>query len=225
MDVKEFYQSMIVSDIFKEDSKFGKRSDTSWANIKALVKFINLKCPTIISSIKRTDTFLYRGIDKAYGANLAFLGTSPTNRDPYGLSEAVSDGLNEVMIKQGFKAIRSNSIFCTSDLEFLQSKHSIFGEAYLIFPIDPFDYTWSPIVDDINYDIFKDNHIAKYYIDLFKKTLNLNNLRKFIKDAEYKNTDLDDALKSHCEIMIHGKYLALDANKYGYDLTTAIRNT
>ncbi len=128
------------------------------------------------------------------------------------MESKTSKFLNEALKKAGFKAIRSNSIFCSSSTDNLH----YFGLPYLIFPIDPFNYTWSPYVSDINLDTTSpDSQAAKFLNILMTKGKYLeSDFDIFVERCNYQNTNFVDAIKSGNETMIHGSYLALDGKIY-----------
>lgn len=103
---------------------------------------------------------------------------------------------------------RSNAMFMTSNYGFA----SAYGQVYAVYPVDSFQFLWSPKVKDL-YPILAKIMRQKYKFDIqeFESGYDneqiekiLNDLSNILKDLEYKNTDLDEAINSGNEIMIGG---------------------
>ena len=87
---------------------------------------------------------LYRGIKESMGA---FEGEVRKNRIPKDTSQTGHAILNEFFKKAFGVAARSESLFVTPS----RGIASGYGVAYEIFPLDDFDYIWSPILQDAYY--------------------------------------------------------------------------
>jgi hypothetical protein len=167
------------------------------------------QCSEFLDEMKQAKRFLYRGIssDKPY-----FEANSPPYRNPQGQSIQYQNLLDICLKMNGFGALRSNSICCTSDL-----KHATaFANSYLIFPKNGYEFTWSPIIEDIGgsdklYDILTFLYRKNSESVEFKPS------QLMIKECRFKNRDMTSALKSENEISIHGKYIAI-AYKYKNDV-------
>jgi hypothetical protein len=153
---------------------------------------IKYECSIILSAMEETNTCLYRGVkNKSYWYNLysnktpeIFLGKTRDNRKSLSGSSKFQKAFDTELVKRGFKALRSNSIFCTT--ADVQAIH--YGKLYVILPLNGFKYTWSPRINDL----------ISVVNDPPEKTVEL-----------YQNTDLISAMKSGNEIMIHGEYYAI----------------
>lgn len=143
---------------------------------KAL-NYIDIHCSKIIESFAIVDKYLYRGIK--YTSNPVFLSRSIENRYPKDTSTYLQKFFDNILRYQGFTALRSNSIFCTSD--FIQAVE--YGPQYYIFPMDGFTYTWSenhkdwiPETRDFlfnKYDI--NSKIRSFYFEM-KDFMSYNNI-------------------------------------------------
>lgn len=92
------------------------------------------------------ERVLYRGSGN-YGGY--FRGNTLQNRQPKDSNKYMTKVWDHLLRSLGFTAIRSNSIFCTSDRAHAEG----FGnKLYCIFPINGFKYTYSPFIYDIVID-------------------------------------------------------------------------
>jgi hypothetical protein len=94
--------------------------------------------------------------------------------------------------KFGFKA-RSAAVFVTGD----SSEAHDYGSLYAIFPIGDFKFVWS-----------------KKSSDLFVHLFDLASTIQKLEELNFKSTDLNDAIASGNEIMIHCKeYYAVSVDR------------
>ncbi|WP_407305210.1 hypothetical protein [Acinetobacter sp.] len=135
---------------------------------------------------------LYRGMRSAVGEKAVVFSkkTPRTDRKPRNtdirLHKIMDDWFNE---KFGVKA-RSEAVFCTGD--FIDALS--YGAAYAIFPIGDFKFIWSEYINDL----------------FIAARRNPSTLLDTLKDANYKTTNLPEAIESDHEIMISCKeYYAL----------------
>ncbi len=174
-----------------------------------ILSLIKEHCQTAHQTYLNTHKILTRGIDKNYLTANEFIGRSRENRTPIVMNEIKAKKLNSAFSELGFNARRDNSIFCSSN----KNAYKMFGTAFYIFPIDPFDFTWSPIVKDINIDMPLRSAINDNNYDIFK-LWNEGQYNELIKYCEYSKTDFNEAVLSENEVMIHGKYLGLSYEDY-----------
>ncbi len=106
----------------------------------------------------------------------AFKSTSPTLRRPKDSEKNSSDIFNQMASMLGIEALRSNSIFTTSDSHLAKD----YGELYCIFPFDSCKFSWSETQVDL---------VVDYEIDKFI-TNNLALLQDLFQDEYEKYTDL-----------------------------------
>lgn len=142
---------------------------------------------------------------KQAGKNLVYRGTGNkeifvkkqvrTDRYPLATPDAFHDYIDNKMKEKGFKARRKNSVFVTGDLS--EAKRYGYG-TYVIFPIGDFDFTWSPKIMDLYYEIpatvAGPDKVDDQYASIDQK------IKKYI------NVNLIEAIKSNNEIMIRCDY-------------------
>ena len=130
----------------KEIEKLQKNAKPN-TKLDALVKTIAKECSQAIAEYRKTKLVLLRGMNDAPGV---FVGRSWNNRSPKDSSDEAQKIYDAVLSAKGFKALRSNSIFTTTDL----GQASQYGETYYIFPKNGFAFHWNKhepdlVLDDI----------------------------------------------------------------------------
>jgi hypothetical protein len=139
-DLKQEYQKYIdeLKEKLKQDDRQLKK-DPLETYLKAIVRH----CPTTVSACQRTGKLLYRGTKETAPA---FYGKPFEKRMAKDSNTEYSDAFNYALKQAGAEARRDNSMFCTTNRNFAQG----FGhELYIIFPRDPFHFTWSDKVKDL----------------------------------------------------------------------------
>ena len=114
-----------------------------WKRLYKLVSFIEAHCQEYLQMSKLAGGFLYRGIARNLNRAPIFIGNSSDNRPPRNTAPNIQKIADEYLKIGGFKALRSNSVFCGNI-----DQASEYGDIYIIFPIDGFDFTWSMNHDD-----------------------------------------------------------------------------
>ncbi len=170
--------------------------------ILQLLKDLRTTGSSAIESMKKVDALLYRGVSNEHVCTLPFFtAESPNNRLPLGQTLTSQQKLDEILKLNNFKALRTNSICCIADFEYIRS----FGTPYIIFPHNGFDFTWSRKISDIG----SNNWLRSTLTTSKYKIINYKNAKEFNKFFKFENTDLAGALDSMHEISIHGKYTAI----------------
>jgi len=105
--------------------------------------YIEQNCDEFLKSAIAENKFLYRGQNDA--KSLIFVGYPRDNREPKDSNLDAQKLMDKYLKLKGFKALRSNSIFTSSD--YMQASN--FGKVYAIFPKNGFTFTWSTKHDDI----------------------------------------------------------------------------
>ena len=108
----------------------------------------------------------------------------------------IQEEYDEFATKLGIKALRSNSIFTTTSV----SQAISYGRVYVIFPFNSDDFSWSQTHRDI--------------VLQPSSNLNILDLKAFQQVFKLDQTDLDAALKSGHEILVHGTYIAIRKEIY-----------
>ena len=132
---------------------------------------IEKECSQFVSEMKKAKRLLFRGIDTT--KHDVFYGRPRVDRQPMDTNIEIQRKIDKLLLVAGFKALRSNSIFATSDA----SQAEEYGEPYFIFPKNGYSFTWSSKHSDwvpdlqslgmktvdwtkINYDVIE------YFIDV-----------------------------------------------------------
>ncbi len=193
--------------------------------LTSILLTINSQCSNILSIYKETKKVLYRGFKLT---DPILIGESPINRKPIDMPLKYQTKIDYLLKQSGFKALRNNSIFCTSN--FYTAKYYGLGNPYVIFPLNGFDFTFSKAqdlyqefekmktnymydpesgetveVDDEDYDNDEDDI---YYA--------LEN--NFLGTFEFQKDNLSKALKYENEVYIHGKYIAVKCHGENIDI-------
>jgi hypothetical protein len=149
--------------------------------------FLN-QCSESIIAMKEAKGFLYRGLNA--NADI-FIGRPRENRKAKDTSAPLHREMDKLFSAAGFTALRSNSIFCSGDINTADT----YGDLYIIFPINGFSFTWSPIVDDL-YQYFQNKDITsadELYINQTEMT-HLRNIAAVISKEIHIH---QDALSAH----------------------------
>lgn len=123
-------------------------------NNQEIINEIKQECAGYIQEATKANGWLYRGMSKRtmlVSPDLAFHGSSRTNREPKDSHPAAQKIFDYALDRLGFRALRSNSIFCTGSID----QAMAYGNAYVIFPVDgksAFTYTRDSdiVLDDIS---------------------------------------------------------------------------
>lgn len=166
--------------------------------LQDFVTVVRAQCGEALNAMKSAGRFLYRGLFNS--APEMFHGRPRENRQPLNKHRLQSQLMFDAALsKQGIKANRSNSIFCSGDLSQAYVYADNDKDVYLIFPINGFDFSWSPHVRDL---VSEPNY-------RWNQQTEQEFYDKYIISQEYTNTNFDKALISGYEIMIHGEYYAI----------------
>ena len=105
--------------------------------IKFWKNTIEPNCSEALREFRSIKKVLYRGIRNAPAYE--FIAKSREDRLPLDSSRASQDLFDEILIKLGMSAIRSNSIFSTTNI----SQASNYGRLYVIIPVNGFNFTYT----------------------------------------------------------------------------------
>jgi len=109
--------------------------------VKKMFAILNSECSEFLKVFKETQKFLYRGL-RNYES--VFEGRSREDRSPKDSINEVSERLDQALKNAGFSALRSNSIFTTTDEHFAGTYgHTL----YLIFPKNGFHFLYTNTKD------------------------------------------------------------------------------
>lgn len=164
-----------------------------------LVKTIAKECSQVLPYYRKAKLVLVRGTE----GPTAFVGRSWEKREPKDSSEELQKYYDMILKKAGFKALRSNSIFTTSDM----GQADKYGDVYVIFPKNGFAFHWNKhesdlVLDDryliFNYDLIDDivRDVYNWYEKKTGKELNWNYSDPYeVTDAPEKFIDALKKLK------------------------------
>lgn len=159
-----------------------------------ILKTIEQECSTILELNKKTHKFLLSGMTDR-GA--AFSGVTKQGRKPKDSDPELTEKFDNYLRQLNFLALRSNSIFVTTDLD----QAEMYGDIYLIFPKNnQFHYTYTK-----QKDIVLDNHAEQ----------SLTSMSEFIVNYSPMAQQLDLAMHKGVEILISGAYIALKGAIFG----------
>jgi len=141
-----------------------------------LKDYIEEHCSDIIKLMKVSGIFLYRGVKNQ--STTVFVGQSRQDREPKDTRQDISAYFDKALASHGFKALRGNSIFVTSNL--LQAAG--YGDTYAIFPMNGFDYTYTSMTDLI----IRNGHLIEYPDNLIEDVSEWynKNMGKFDNDKD-----------------------------------------
>lgn len=139
---------------------------------------------------------LFRGIK---GDKPTFFRAKPvTGRNPMDSNKKFQAMYDRILKMAGFKALRSNSIFTSSDYH----KAAEYGEVYVIFPANGSSFSWSRYRDEIildadnqgTWDMFASDKLVKAFNKEIAQYLKANKLnrRYGITPLQIRVYDLDD---------------------------------
>ena len=131
-----------------------------------ICKFIERNCSEFIAQAQASRKFLYRGETRDLGEYS--MGHSRENRRPRDTDIKVQQVVDQLLSRQGFKALRGNSIFTISDIKQAYG----YDLVYVIFPLNGFDYTWSHKFADWEikeYELYGKNPILQQLTPLLKR--------------------------------------------------------
>jgi hypothetical protein len=112
-------------------------SASSKNKLDDMLHTVERDCQLYLTQVKHTQKWLYRGMDTA---KMAFMGRSRDNRRTRDSNSMLQPLFDQQLSDCGMTALRSNSIFATSDLHHATE----FGDIYIIFPIDNrYKYTYT----------------------------------------------------------------------------------
>ena len=178
-----------------------QKFDAIWDNL------IVTNCNEIIEIYSKSNSFLYRGIKGS--KNLIFRGYSRIDRFPSDSYRSLSDLFDIGLKKCGMTALRSNSLFTANSVEL----SSQFGNEYIIFPIDGFEYTYTTSNDLVlnnRYDF-----LTKWANEKLSEDINLiwvfdpkadHTCKNWAYEFINRYYSLDDTVKNINELLTNKNY-------------------
>ena len=130
---KEYKALKAEVDAIKKNAAKSKTGPNK--QLDALVKTMAKECSQILPLYKKTKKILLRG---SQGGQNAYVGRSWQNRKTKDSDHKLQAWFDLYLKSQGFKALRSNSIFTTTDYD----QAVEYGEVYYIYPKNGFAFHW-----------------------------------------------------------------------------------
>ena len=159
--------------------------------VDPLIAIIEKECSQALAVYRAKGSVLYRGASSKTNPPL-FHGRSHANRTVLNSDSLGQEIYDYALTKMGIKALRSNSIFTTSD----EYQASSYGDAmYVIIPKNGFEFSWSLYEPDLVLDdieaLLKENVIETI----------MNNIDKFIENSPKIN---DNAGTWYTKLTLNG---------------------
>lgn len=186
-----------------DDEPDGQISDRPPQNFGILMMHIQQYSSQSIEAYKQTNEFLYRG---KYDFDEISIVDPRKDRKPLSSPSQIQMVIDEKLRAAGFRAIRSNSFFGTSSINFA----SQFGHPLIIFPFNGFKFTWSPDIKDLTIDldlIRLNKSEEKCVVDSLKTMSSAD----FIQKYKFRQDGFEEALRSQNEVYICSKCVLISA--------------
>lgn len=152
---------------------------------------------------------LYRG---RYSRDKITIVSPRPDRRPMSSSKELQDALNVLMREANPTVTRNNSLFVTG----AASQTSSYGEPHNVFPLGPFDYSWSPMLKDAWVDASK--YIPAYYDLRDSNNLDVETILNAFREVgvAFRSNDgsLQEAVSTGNEILISCKSALLIRTSY-----------
>lgn len=141
---KELKQKLLkaIADLKAEIAYHQKNAGNP--KVDAFVQKIETECSEIVSVYRKSKEVLMRGV-KGGTSMVAFQGRSWNDRRPLDSDKMLQQIYDLYLKSKGFKALRSNSIFTTTN--FYQAAG--YGKVYFIFPKNGFSFHWCTERSDV----------------------------------------------------------------------------
>lgn len=161
-----------------------------------LSHYLRQRCVKSLHLFIERNKVLYRGINRLYSTPNMFVAESPLDRSPKDSTHGDQQMIDDLLTAGNFKALRSNSIFCSGSI----NATNMYGHKYMIFPIDPFDFTYAEDISDLFSDVSEPqmNGWGRSYEKNIESTS-----KKFISHYKFKNDSYMDAVYSGNEVYVH----------------------
>lgn len=118
-------------------------------NLNSFIQEIKTKCSDIYNFYEKNKIYLFSG--RKNRKEIFFKIGHISNRDPVNTPKEISSLIDNAFFNNGFQALRSNSIFCTGNFDIAKT----YGEVYIVYPKNGFDFTWSRYFDDLYFFVDK----------------------------------------------------------------------
>ena len=177
------------------------------ASIAGLIK---RDCSQYLIAMQKAKQLIVRGMqwDECRELDM-FKGKSRAKRNPLDSDPQTQKLFDNCLVKLGFKALRSNSTFCTSNIE----AASGYGLTYILFPFNSSPFTWSTRMNDLVLNN-KDLYDVYTFVTPPKVVKGLSALEPHLKQLLKWPGDIDpDQKKSHALMVKHILSMLADIKK------------
>jgi hypothetical protein len=194
--------------------EFEKSTAQFESEVRKAIPFIEQHCSKFIP-IFENRKFLYRGFSNRDFQHPVFYGYPRKDRQPVDSSSELQQVFDETLQEMGVKALRSNSIFCTSN----KITSVAYGLSYIIIPCNDAKYAWARHDPDlILSDSAEEEHQQAYYKFLqqiyngdYDNDEELKH-KRFQKMFDIATYDIEEAIDQRHEVWVTGHYVAVLAN-------------
>lgn len=185
--------------------------DLKWLTnqrVKSLADFIKKNCSQILDVYRDKEKYLYRGMKM--GHSYVLLASSQDNRKPKDTPENIQIKIDNRLKEAGFKALRSNSIFCSSNY-YIAAAYSQegFEGVFIIFPLNGFNFTYNINAGDLYSYYGLKNGNSRTEMFMHDLESDIPSSEHFCETYGFRNEDLGRAIINYKEVYINGKYIAI----------------
>ena len=176
----------------------------STTSIDSIIAKVKKDCKTYLR--EADDCLMYRGFNsEKFFEPMTIIQHFP-NRKPINTTTLAHNMLDDYSLEKFGWKIRSDTLFVSGDYYRARDYSYDSNNVYVVFPIDEFEFVWSPKVDDF-YAGGEDMpdpqvHNINTYVptDEYRKEV-----YEFFDGLNYQADDLSAAIKSKNEIMLNAK--------------------
>lgn len=177
---------------------------------EGVLNFIKKNCQQYIQENPEwMTTLLYRGIQINTDDDIV-VKSIRSDRRPLDTHQVLHDLYDEALKRAGIMARRSNSIFCSGNIEVAEG----YGEICVVFPIGRFEYSWSPEYPDLTYEISTISNDGGFeFKNMDKPLLTVNDLDLVYNDEKEKFAEGNFPKKFSYNFMVNEILPKIGSNK------------
>ena len=184
-----------------------------------LVQTIQKECSQALTAFKSTGKVLFRGLKTSKSNTPAYVGRSWNERKTLNSSEEGQKVFDYALHKMGISALRSNSIFTTSDSNQAGSYGST-GNMYIIIPKNGFQFSWTihdpdMVIDDVSI-LYKEAVVDKI-MDNVDKLVEAGKMPEDASGYEWQEVLQFEGYEKSIEYLRNANYPAAALKKISLD--------
>ena len=181
-----------------------------------LVQTIQKECSQALKAFKSTGKILFRGLKKNKTNTPAYVGRSWNERKTMNSTEEGQRIFDYALQKMGISALRSNSIFTTSD----SNQAEGYGNLYIIIPKNGFQFSWAiqepdMVIDDVS-SLYKEAAVD-IIIDNIDKLVEAGKMANDVSGVEWQEVLQFEGYERSIEYLRDNKYPAAALKKITLD--------